>query len=261
MRSASRTGTLTRSEPFRQGSQGETRARRELAGPDHASDLVVDPLGLRLEPACHEPLAPSSSPRIVYLLRRTSEPGEASVRVVEFSLGRAGVETSERGSQPCRATASSTSAPRTCPGRDADDLGVRPHPRPEVVVGEQPVDRPDELARRSSRTWGAVRRTPSRAAAGRCRTGPRTAGARSSGRPKWNPSHIVLFPPCVISRSHCGRIDGCGRNWSPYMFGPRVIWSFSGPIETTARCSVVASASMSRCISPTSMHPSDPSDR
>jgi hypothetical protein len=45
------------------------------------------------------------------------------------------------------------------------------------------------------------------------------------------------------------------------MFGPSVIWSFRGPIDTIVRCSVVAIASISRCIRPTSMHPSDPSDR
>ena len=45
------------------------------------------------------------------------------------------------------------------------------------------------------------------------------------------------------------------------MFGPSDIWSFSGPIDTIVRCSVVAIASIKRCISPTSMHPSEPSDR
>ena len=81
------------------------------------------------------------------------------------------------------------------------------------------------------------------------------------GSPKWKPSQVVLFPPWVISRSHWGRIDGCGRNSSPYIRSPSVICSFSGPIDTITRCSVVASASISRCISATSMHPSDPRDR
>ena len=81
------------------------------------------------------------------------------------------------------------------------------------------------------------------------------------GRPKWKPSHTVLLPPCVISRSHWGRMEGCGRNDSPYTLGASVIWSFSGPIETMVRCSVFAMASISRCIRPTSMQPSEPSER
>ena len=61
------------------------------------------------------------------------------------------------------------------------------------------------------------------------------SGSTTIGLPKWRHSVTVLLPPCVITRSTWGRIEVCGRNSSPTMFGGSSSWSCWGPLETITR--------------------------
>ena len=53
------------------------------------------------------------------------------------------------------------------------------------------------------------------------------------GLPKCRHSVVVLFPPCVITRSARGMTEVCGRNSAPCMFGASSSSACSGPLDTT----------------------------
>src|ERR1051325_9135559 len=61
------------------------------------------------------------------------------------------------------------------------------------------------------------------------------SGSTTIGLPKYSASVTVLLPPCVITRSTCGRIDVCGRNSAPVMLAASVIWSCCGPLDAITR--------------------------
>ena len=98
----------------------------------------------------------------------------------------------------------------------------------QLVVGERYVVEPDAEAE-------------SRRPAGRCRTGPRTAAARSSACRSGTLSVVVLLPPWVITRSTCGNDrSSAALLRAPHMLSASSYSSACGPLLTMKRCGVRA---------------------
>ena len=117
--------------------------------------------------------------------------------------------------------------------------GDRRQPPLQIAV-RRAARRSRPSARRAcGRRCRGARRSPSRARAARCRTGPRRAAARPSACRSRAHSVTVLLPPCVITRSTCGRIEVCGRNSAPAMLSASSSWSCCGPFETITRYGAV----------------------
>ena len=123
------------------------------------------------------------------------------------------------------------------PGRGLNLGRSRSHPLSERVVTQQAVDGPDELVlgpvvgghpgteARLLEALGVVVLIPEER-------------QRDHGEAEVKPLADGVVAAVRDQQIALGKDRRLRQNWFPYIFGPSVIWSLSGPMDTTVRCSI-----------------------